>query len=109
MPSKTFNLAGLVASYHIIYNRHIREQVEKESKLSRYNEMNVLSMHALISAYSQERQEWVDELCQVLSGNVFVSDTSTSFCGYLCTVLQWSKYNTRRKEWTQNFLLPYIY
>lgn len=69
-PSKTFNLAGLVGSYHIIYNKQIREQVEKESKLSRYNEMNVLSMHALIGAYSQEGQEWVDELRQVLTGNV---------------------------------------
>lgn len=69
-PSKTFNLAGLVGSYHIIYNKQIREQVEKESKLSRYNEMNVLSMHALIGAYSQEGQEWADELRQVLTGNM---------------------------------------
>lgn len=30
-------------------------------------------------------------------------------CGYFCTILQWSKYNTRRKEWTQNFRLLYIY
>ena len=32
--------------------------------------MNVLSMHALTGAYSAQGQEWVDELCQVLSGNV---------------------------------------
>ena len=32
--------------------------------------MNVLSMHALIAAYSPEGQEWVDELCQVLTRNV---------------------------------------
>ena len=32
--------------------------------------MNVLSMHALIGAYSEEGEEWVDELCQVLSQNV---------------------------------------
>ena len=32
--------------------------------------MNVLSMHALIGAYRPEGREWVDELCQVLSGNV---------------------------------------
>lgn len=35
-PSKTFNLAGLVGSYHIIYNKWLRERVEKESSLSRY-------------------------------------------------------------------------
>ena len=69
-PSKTFNLAGLVGSYHIIYNDWLRERILKESSLSHYNEMNVLSMHALIGAYKQEGYEWVDELRQVLTGNV---------------------------------------
>ncbi len=69
-PSKTFNLAGLVGSYHIIYNTWIRDRVRKESSLSHYNEMNVLSMHALIGAYSSQGYEWLDELVQVLSGNV---------------------------------------
>ena len=69
-PSKTFNLAGLVGSYHIIYNPYLRERIAKESSLSHYNDMNVLSMHALIGAYRPEGYEWVDELCQVLGGNV---------------------------------------
>lgn len=69
-PSKTFNLAGLVGSYHIIYNDWIRDRVEKESSLSHYNEMNVLSMHALIGAYSPEGYEWVDELCATITGNI---------------------------------------
>lgn len=69
-PSKTFNLAGLVGSYHIIYNRYLRERMEKEASLSHYNCANVLSMHALIGAYQPEGYEWVDELCEVLSGNV---------------------------------------
>lgn len=69
-PSKTFNLAGLVGSYHIIYNDWLRERILKESSLSHYNEMNVLSMHALIGAYKPEGYEWVDELRQVLTGNV---------------------------------------
>ena len=69
-PSKTFNLAGLVGSYHIIYNKWLRERVEKESSLPHYNDMNVLSMHALIGAYKPEGEEWVDELCQVLGDNV---------------------------------------
>lgn len=68
-PSKTFNLAGLVGSYHIIYNKWIRDRVEKESSLCHYNDMNVLSMHALIGAYKPEGYEWVDELCQVLTQN----------------------------------------
>lgn len=69
-PSKTFNLAGLVGSYHIIYNSWLRERVLKESSLSHYNDMNVLSMHALVGAYKPEGYEWLDELRQVLTGNV---------------------------------------
>lgn len=69
-PSKTFNLAGLVGSYHIIYNKTLRERIRKESSLGHYNSMNVLSMHALMGAYQPEGYEWVDELCQVLAGNV---------------------------------------
>ena len=69
-PSKTFNLAGLVGSYHIIYNPYLRDRVTAKSSKSHYNEMNVLSMHALIGAYRPEGEEWVDELCEVLSGNI---------------------------------------
>ena len=69
-PSKTFNLAGMIGSYHIIYNSWIRDRVEKESSLCHYNEMNVLSMYALIGAYKKEGYEWVDELRDVLTENV---------------------------------------
>jgi len=69
-PTKTFNLAGLVGSYHIIYNKWLRDRVLKESSLSHYNMMNVLSMHALVGAYSDEGNVWVDELRQVLTENV---------------------------------------
>ena len=69
-PSKTFNLAGLVGSYSIVYNSWLRDRMEKEASLSHYNAMNVLSMHALIGAYQDEGYEWLDELRQVLTGNV---------------------------------------
>ena len=69
-PSKTFNLAGMIGSYHIIYNSWIRDRVEKESSLCHYNEMNVLSMYALIGAYKKEGYEWVDELRDALTENV---------------------------------------
>ena len=59
-PSKTFNLAGLVGSYHIIYDPWIRERVRKESSLSHYNNVNLLSMYALLGAYSPEGYEWCD-------------------------------------------------
>lgn len=69
-PSKTFNLAGLVGSYHIIYNKYLRDRVSARSSKSHYNHMNVLSMHALIGAYKPEGYEWLDELVQVLGANV---------------------------------------
>ena len=69
-PSKTFNLAGLVGSYHIIYNSWLRDRHEKESSLSHYNSMNIMSMYALLGAYEKEGYEWAAELCQVITDNV---------------------------------------
>lgn len=69
-PSKTFNLAGLIGSYHIIFDSYLRDRVRACSSKSHYNSMNVLSMYALMGAYKPEGMEWVDELCEVLSNNV---------------------------------------
>ena len=41
---KTFNLAGLVGSYHIIYNRMLRDRVEKASSLSRLTILRTYSL-----------------------------------------------------------------
>ena len=77
-PSKTFNLAGLIGSYHIIYNNYLKDRMKRESDMTHYNSMNVLSMHALIGAYKDEGHNWVDELCKVLSKNV----------NYACDLIQ---------------------
>ena len=69
-PTKTFSLAGLVGSYHVIYNPYLRDRVAAQTRQTHYNGMNVLSMHALIGAYSEQGEAWVNELQQVLSGNV---------------------------------------
>ena len=69
-PSKTFNLAGLVGSYSIIYNPWLRDRVAKEASLSHYNSQNVLSMYALIGAYQDEGRQWLEELRLVLTENV---------------------------------------
>ena len=68
-PSKTFNLSGLIGSYHIIYDKFLRDRVEKESSLCHYNDMNMLSMYALIGAFTKEGNEWVNELNKVLTEN----------------------------------------
>lgn len=68
-PSKTFSLAGLIGSYHIIYNPYLRDRVTRQGELSHYNDCNVLSMHALIGAYSAEGEEWADEMINVIDEN----------------------------------------
>jgi cystathionine beta-lyase len=80
-PSKTFNLAGLVGSYHIIYNAALRDRVRKESSLSHYNNINIMSMYALIGAYSPEGYVWVDELLKVLGQNIDYA------CGFIANFL----------------------
>ncbi len=69
-PSKTFNLAGLVGSYHIIYNHTIRENAAAVAGMSHYNHPNVLAVHALMGAYTPVGSQWLDELLEVLSGNI---------------------------------------
>ena len=44
--------------------------MEESSKRSHYNDANVLSIHALIGAYSSEGAQWVTELNEVLAANV---------------------------------------
>ena len=68
-PSKTFNLAGLVGSYHIIYNKYLRDRIKAFERATHYNEMNVLSMHALMAGYSEQGTEWLGELLEVLEDN----------------------------------------
>lgn len=69
-PSKTFNIAGLIGSYHIIFNKYLRDRIHKEASLSHYNECNVLSMYALIGAYKPEGYEWHKQLLDVINVNV---------------------------------------
>ena len=68
--TKTFNLAGLVGSYHIIYNKALRDRVKREASLSHYNGMNVFSMHALVGAYCETGEAWLEELRSVLTQNI---------------------------------------
>ncbi len=69
-PSKTFNLAGLVGSYSVIYNKAIRDRVQAIGSKTIYNTMNIFSEHALIGAYSEEGENWLNQLLPVLSENV---------------------------------------
>ena len=91
-PSKTFNLAGLIGSYHIVYNKRLRERLRKEGSLSHYNSMNVLSMYALMGAYEPEGVEWLEELLEVLTKNA----------DYACDFIEknWKGVNVSRPQAT---------
>ena len=69
-PSKTFNLAGLVGSYSVVYNSWLKDRMDHAISMPHTNGMNTLSMYALIGGYSEEGHIWVDELCQVISKNM---------------------------------------
>ncbi|WP_368390071.1 MalY/PatB family protein [Thomasclavelia ramosa] len=95
-PSKTFNLAGMIGSYHIVYNKWLKDRLDKEESLTHYNSMNVLSMHALIGAYTKGN-EWLGQLKDILEENskyainyinehfegVFVSQTQGTYLIFL--------------------------
>lgn len=81
-PSKTFSLAGLVGSYHIIYNKYLRDRVVRQSAMTHYNDLNVLSVRALTGAFCREGEEWTEEMISVIDENIgyackFISENFT--------------------------------
>ena len=68
-PSKTFSLAGLIGSYHVVYDARLRDRLRREAAGTHYDSQNVLSMEALIGAYTGG-DAWVDEMCAVVDGNL---------------------------------------
>ncbi|MEG2191880.1 MAG: aminotransferase class I/II-fold pyridoxal phosphate-dependent enzyme, partial [Oscillospiraceae bacterium] len=67
--TKTFNLAGLVGAYSIIYNDEMRAECQRLAAQTHYNQPNILSVHALVGAYN-EGGEYVDELLKVIKSNL---------------------------------------
>ncbi|MDO5444424.1 MAG: aminotransferase class I/II-fold pyridoxal phosphate-dependent enzyme [Eubacteriales bacterium] len=91
-PSKTFSIAGLVGSYHVIYNKYLRDRVSRQSESTHYNESNVLSMHALLGGYSDEGNAWTDCMISTISGNL----------NYACDFIEenWPGVNVMRPQGT---------
>lgn len=69
-PNKGFNIAGLNISYHIIYDEDLESRVSKIGNETYYNMANILSLHALYGAYSQEGLEWLSELNEYIESNI---------------------------------------
>jgi cystathionine beta-lyase len=66
-PSKTFNIAGLGASFAIIQDPQLRRQV-KTAAAGIVTEVNILAYVAALAAYRQG-QEWLTALLQYLNEN----------------------------------------
>ncbi|WP_106496818.1 MalY/PatB family protein [Lentibacillus sp. Marseille-P4043] len=67
-PSKTFNLAGLQASYIITESKEKREKLTNQLSIQGHGMLNTLGNTALEAAYTYG-EAWLDELKQVLQEN----------------------------------------
>ena len=67
-PSKTFNLAGLQASYIITKDKTKRDKINKLLEIQGHQSINTLGNTALEAAY-KHGEEWLDELIDVLNSN----------------------------------------
>lgn len=71
--TKTFNLAGLRMAYSICYDEGLAEQYKKICSATHYNAPNVLSIAALIGAYS-DGERYVNELLNYIRENMRFAD-----------------------------------
>ncbi|WP_026906984.1 MalY/PatB family protein [Paucisalibacillus globulus] len=73
-PSKTFNLAGLQASYAITPNKIIREKLDQQFFTQGFHGLNTMGNTALEAAYNYG-EEWLDGLREIIHSHYhFVKD-----------------------------------
>ncbi len=65
-PTKGFNIAGLVASFSIIYNDELREKINATAGHTHYNSPSALAIAAVLGAY-EGGDEWL-EACNAYMG-----------------------------------------
>src|SRR5699024_6259885 len=66
--TKTFNLAGLQASYIVTKNNQMRAKINAELGLQGFNMLNTMGVIALDAAY-QHGRPWLDQLMKVIEAN----------------------------------------
>ncbi len=64
-PSKTFNLAGLQASYAVTSNNEIRKKLDEQFTIQGFHGLNTMGNTALEAAYNNG-EEWLDGLREIL-------------------------------------------
>ncbi len=67
--SKTFNIAGLKSSYHIIQNEDIRKQYHELLRKSELDTAHVFATGPVATAYEQG-EEWVEQMLEYVEANI---------------------------------------
>ena len=67
--SKTFNIAGLKSSYHIIQNEGIRNQYHEFLRKSELDTAHVFATGPVATAYN-EGEEWLEQMLEYVEANI---------------------------------------
>lgn len=67
--SKTFNIAGLKSSYHIIQNEEIRKQYHEFLRKSELDTAHVFATGPVATAYN-EGEEWLEQMLEYVEANI---------------------------------------
>lgn len=67
-PTKTFNIAGLHASYTIISNEQLRKKFNQQLKNYNVGSINIMGIYALEAAYN-DGEPWLEKLLKTLEEN----------------------------------------
>lgn len=67
--SKTFNIAGLKSSYHIIQNESIRTQYQEFLRKSELDTAHVFATGPVATAYN-EGDEWLEQMLEYVEANI---------------------------------------
>ena len=68
-PSKTFNIAGIVASYAVVPNSELRERFYGWMEGNELNQPNIFATIATIAAFDNGEQ-WRQEMIEYIEGNI---------------------------------------
>ena len=68
-PSKTFNIAGIVSSYTVVPNPHLREQFFSWLEAGELNAATIFAMTATEAAFTQG-EEWRQQMLAHIEGNI---------------------------------------
>lgn len=73
-PSKTFNLAGLQASYIITNNKKLQLAFKRVQEAQGFHGLNTFALTAMDAAY-REGGQWLDELLAYIEANIQIAES----------------------------------